>query len=381
MNSEEIALVVHPLFLWGGGEYYLRVLSALLPAAPIYTAWYDPSFTKKHFPDRRIVASHLQKLPLKKRFYRELIPLLPQAYKKFDLNNFKLVIVVSDSFEKNLTIGENTKVWLHILTPPRFLWLENRASQTSNKITYRLYKSLLKNKLHQKWKKLDIEATRRADFITSISNTVAQRVKRFYNLDSEVLYPPVELYSHKQNTKPLPREEWFLYFGRIEAYKGVELAIRSCIELKKKLVVAGTGSDVERLKSIVCEMNGTNYIQFIGFVSEEEKWDLYRRCKALIYPVKDEDFGIVPVEANSAGAPVIAYAGGGATETIVDGETGFLFKDYSVDALSEKMTIIKSLNIDQKVCRHQAQRFSRDIFEGKVISIVEETISGSLEAF
>jgi glycosyltransferase involved in cell wall biosynthesis len=381
MNNEKIALVVHPLVLWGGGEYYLRVLSDLLPTAPIYTAWYNPSFVNNHFPDRRIMASHLQKLPLKKRFSRELIPLLPKAYKKFDFSGFKLVIVVSDAFEKNLTIANNTKVWLHILTPPRFLWLENRASQASKRITYRLYKSLFEHKLHQKWQKIDIEATRRADFITSISNTVAQRVKRFYNLDSEVLYPPVELYNHNQNTKPLPREDWFLYFGRIEAYKGIELAIRACIRLKKKLKVAGTGSDAERLKTIANEMNGSNYIQFIGFVSEEEKWDLYRRCKALIYPVKDEDFGIVPVEANSAGTPVIAYAGGGAIETIMDGETGFLFRDYSVDALCKKMTAIKSMSIDKEVCRNQAQLFSRDIFEGKVISIVEETISGSLKAF
>ena len=378
MAQSDIALVVHPLHLWGGGEYYLQVLSDLLPKAPIYTAWYDAAFVKQHFPERDIISSYLQKLPSKKKFSRELITLLPRAYRKFDFSNYRLVIVVSDGFEKNLTIAGGAKLWLHILTPPRFLWLENRASQQSNKLTYKLYKAIFEKKLHEKWRKLDTDATSRADLLTSISNTVADRVRKYYGLSSEVLYPPVDMYNHTQVSLATSREEWFLYFGRIEAYKGIELAIRACIKLKKKLLIAGTGADTERLQSIVRNLNGSKYIEFLGFVSETEKWNLFRKCQALIYPVKDEDFGIVPVEANSAGTPVIAYAGGGATETIIDGETGHFFKDYSVDALVDKMRMIESTNIDPEACRHQARRFSRDIFEGKVISIVKETNSGSL---
>jgi len=374
MAQCEIALVVHPLHLWGGGEYYLQVLSDLLPKASIYTAWYRPVFVNQYFPEHKIVASYLQKLPMKNHFSKELIPLLPKAYKRFDFRDYQLVIVVSDGFEKNLTVQGSTKVWLHILTPPRFLWLENRASQQSNKLTYKIYKSIFEKNLHQRWRHLDKEATGRADFLTSISNTVAERVKRYYGLTSEILYPPVEMDNYTQDTLPKSREEWFLYFGRIEAYKGIELAIKACIKLKKKLCIAGTGADTERLKLIVMEMNGSRYIEFLGFVSDEEKWNLFQRCQALIYPVKDEDFGIVPVEANSAGTPVIAYAGGGANETIINKKTGLLFKRYTVEALTEQIGILPKVNIDPEACRLQACKYSREIFEEKISAIIEKLI-------
>ena len=235
MRKDKIALVVHPLHSWGGGEYYLKTLSDLFPKAPIYTAWYLPDFVDEYFGNRRIISSYLQKLPLKKLLKQELVPLLPKAYNKFDFRAYDLVLAVSDGFEKNLTIEGTTKLWLHILTPTRFLWLENRAARDSKKLTYKIYKSFLEKPLHQKWHQLDRKAARRADFITSISNTVAKRVHKYYGLASKVVYPPVELSSAALRKEVISREDWFLYFGRIETYKGVELAIKACIEMKSQL--------------------------------------------------------------------------------------------------------------------------------------------------
>ena len=158
---------------------------------------------------------------------------------------------------------------------------------------------------------MDVKAAKESDVIVANSNVVAKRVESIYGRKAEVIYAPVEIEEIPINTDISKREKWFLYSGRVELYKGVELAIRACVDLKRPLQIQGTGFDEERLKGIVQELNAKGIVKFLGYVSDEEKISLMQRCKALLYPVRDEDFGVVPIEANAAGAPVIAHRSGG----------------------------------------------------------------------
>jgi glycosyltransferase involved in cell wall biosynthesis len=370
MRGKNVALIIHPLDRHGGAEKHLKVISDLYPDATIFTAWYDPEFVKGFFGDRKIEATFMQSFPHKKKFSQEYTPLLPFAYRSIDLSGFKKVLVLSDGFEKVLKIPKGTKLAIEVLTPPRFLWMETRSTQQSSKLSYKLYNRFLKQRLHRRWKKLDTDSVKKADLLLANSIDVQARISRFYGVHSEVLYPPVEIEDFELNPNVNDRENWFLYFGRIETYKGVEIAVRACITAEKKIKIAGKGADLERIKDIVRSLNGDSYVEFLGFVSEEEKKELYRKAKALVYPVKDEDFGIVPLEASASGCPVIAFNGGGVKETVIDNKTGILFKEYTVNSLRDALDRIDHVGISSEDCAKQANKFKREVFESKLLTFM-----------
>jgi glycosyltransferase involved in cell wall biosynthesis len=163
-----------------------------------------------------------------------------------------------------------------------------------------------------------------------------------------------------------------LYLGRVEEYKGVELMIRAVAKSKKKLKVAGTGSALEDMKRLVKELNAEDNIEFLGYVEDSLKGELIYNCKGLIFPVRDEDFGIVPVEANAAGCPVLAYKGGGVLETIVDGKTGLFFSEYTVESLSKALDEWDEYHFDAEDCLNQSQKFSFEVFQNNILNIVNE---------
>jgi len=163
-----------------------------------------------------------------------------------------------------------------------------------------------------------------------------------------------------------------LYVGRVEKYKGVDLMVKSCINAKTKIKIAGKGSFLEELKKIVRDLNGEGFVEFLGYVDNEQKADLLFNCKALIFPVKDEDFGLVPIEANAAGTPVLAFAGGGVLETVIDGVTGKFFKEYSSFALEQELKKWHTYSFDPNECKKQSQKFSFDVFENKMLYLTNE---------
>lgn len=366
MKFKKVAIVSHPLDRWGGAEYMLRVTAKAFHNPTIYTAWYDPDFVTEYFPFHEIKTSFMQKIPAKKRLFGELVPLLPSAYQSLDLSGHDLVIVISDGFEKMVKLPADSNVVLSVLTPPRFLWLDTRSSASKGRITYKIYKALLKDKLHGMWKKWDLAATGNYKNITAISEEVRKRVAQVYCVDSTLIYPPVNLKGLKFNRNNDSREDWYLYFGRIVSYKGVELAIKAAIEGGFKLKVAGTGADLEKMKQLVARANARHLVGFLGFVSEKQKRELLYKCKALIYPVRDEDFGIVPVEANGSGAPVIAYRGGGVVETVIDGETGVFFDQFEAESLIEAVKNFEKMSFNPEKARINASQYSEDAYTNKV---------------
>lgn len=350
----------------------LTVLADLYPDAPIYTSWFDNEIVNAHFHGRRIYTSFLNSVPGIKKLYRIFIPLLPLAFKLMNLKRFDKVFVISDEFEKMVRVKPQSEKILYILTPPRFLWLQ--AEKKSRGLIETVYRILLRKSLSFIWKRLDRRAASTASQVSSISEEVKKRVQKFYSIRSSVIYPPVDVDEIPFN--PGQRSNEFLYLGRVEEYKGVELAIRACIRSKLRLKVAGIGSDLERLMKLVRQMKAEDLITFEGFVYGESKFKLYSQAKALIFPVVEEDFGIVPVEANAAGCPVIAHRSGGVQETIVEGETGLFFDTYSEEALGEVLMKFNSARFSAEKCRANAMKFSRKIFENNIRGLIDGAEKG-----
>ena len=366
MKFKDPAIVVHQLQKWGGAEYQLKVLASIFNKCTIYTAWYDDEFREQYFENFVLRSSILQKFPYKEKLDRELIPLHPLAYSTLDLSKHDLVIVLSDGFEKTVRIPEGIPSILIALTPPRFLWMETRSINSLSSFSYSVYDKFLKGSLQSLWRKWDLNSVKQYKYLISISDEVRKRVAKIYDRSSEIIYPPVEINKMKFNRNTQSREDWYLYFGRVESYKGVELAIRAVAEGHFRLKIAGSGSDLERMRSLVDELGVRHLVGFLGFVSEKQKRELLYKCKALIFPVKDEDFGIIPIEANASGAPVIAYAGGGVLETIKEGVSGVFFREYSPRALIDTIKDFEKMSFDPNLCRSQAVQFSRDRFENKL---------------
>lgn len=371
LKKLKVAIIADELQFWGGAQDDIIAFTKVFPNSTIYTSIYEQDVLKEHFQGKEVKASFIQKMPFEKKLREEYFLLYPLAFRMLNFKKYDLVISVSSAFAKFVRPPKQVKHFLYCLTPPRYLWLENRSDRHTQKLSYKIY-SIFKPILHNFWKRMDRSAAKRADMIASNSKEVAKRIKKFYELNARVLYPPVEMDDIRFNPNYSMREDWFLYIGRVERYKGVDLMVKSCINARKKIKIAGKGSFLEELKKIVKDLNGQEFVEFLGYVNNEQKADLLFNCKALIFPVKDEDFGLVPIEANAAGCPVLAYAGGGVLETIIDGVTGKFFKEYSSSALEKELKKWHMYDFDPNECKKQSQNFSFDVFENKMLCLINE---------
>ena len=363
---QNVAIVIHPLLEWGGAEQTLRVFISMFDRVTVYTSYTQHSYLEENFPGLNVKSS----IPFRGDFIKsirgELTPLQPLLYKMIKPSGYDLVIVISDGFEKLIRLPGGTRIINYILTPPRFLWMSGGGSKREGgRPTFMIYDKLLKSPLSALWKRWDRSGARRYTENISISNEVRNRVEGIYGLKSEVIYPPVEVSEVTPNHGV--REDFFLFLNRIEEYKGIKVAIDAAIKGKVKLKVAGKGSKLDEMIRYVEQNQAQQYVEFLGFVSEDDKYRLLGTCQALLYPVYKEDFGIVPVEASAAGTPVIAFASGGALETVVDGETGYLFKQYTADSLLGAISRFKEEagSISSAECRKHAGSFSIEVFKDR----------------
>lgn len=366
-----VAIVADELQYRGGALNNILDLHEVFPNSVVFTSIYEQEIKDKFLKDIEVRATFLQKMPFEKRFREEYFLLYPFAFSLFDFKEFDLVISISSAYSKFVNPKAPTKHILYCLTPPRYLWLDTRSDRHTQRFTYKVY-SLVKPFLHSIWRSMDKSAARRADKIVAISNEVADRIKKFYELEPEIVYPSVSTSFVEYNSKYKSRGDWFLYLGRVEEYKGVEIMIRAVAKSKKKLKVAGKGAALEKMKELAKELKVEDNIEFLGFFEDSEKPDLLYNCKGLIFPVRDEDFGIVPVEANAAGCPVLAYKGGGVLETIVDGKTGLFFSEYSVESLSKALDEWDEYNFNAEDCLNQSKKFSFEVFQNNILNIVNE---------
>jgi glycosyltransferase involved in cell wall biosynthesis len=378
INDAKIAISFDALLKFGGAERTLEELIKEFPQAVIYTVISDSKLIKERFPNTKVVNSFIQYLPFEKFFRREFYLLYPLAYRLFSFWNYDVVISVSAGFAKFVKPWRpSTKHIAYILTPPRFFWMhESRSTLTMEKASFKFYSFFIGSFLEKIWQYWDKSAAAMADFRVSISKTIQERVKNLYGLDSDIIFPPVPMDQIKVNKDIKSRKEWFLYHGRLETYKGVELVIRACVQTNSPLIVSGFGTEYENLIALTKQLNATDLIKFIGFTTDEEYRKLFHDCRAFIFPAKNEDFGIVAVEANAAGAPVLGLKQGGTMETISEAnpKTGIFIKKFDVESIVEAINEFKPEEFDPMVCRKYAEQFSAEIFRYKFKSYVENVL-------
>ena len=380
-SKYRIAIVSDPLYKYGGAEKHLGDMLKAFPNSTLYTAFCDKDFVSKYFPNVEVKTSFMQYIPGKFKFRYFLQLLQPLAYRSFKFKEYDAILSLSIGFAK-YSRGHIPHINI-CMSPTKFFWdKQGRSLKKSNQLNgvnrglFKFYSLFMNSFLEDIWKRWDRSAAQRVDRMVAISKVVQKRIKKYYQRESDVIYPPVEVKAIQAVTKVNRKENWFLYLGRIETYKGIELAIRAAYDAKVPLKIAGVGDDLERMKDLVKELNAKGFVKFLGFVSEEEKLELLSKAKALIFPVKGEDFGIVPVEANAAGTPVIAYRDGGVVETIsnINPKSGEFFTKYDYKSLAKILKGFDGRQYKSDNCRKQSSNFAVEIFIYKIQRYVEDAI-------
>jgi glycosyltransferase involved in cell wall biosynthesis len=343
-----------------GGEKVLTELASLFPDNDLFTHVYDPEKVPQEINRLNVRTTFINRLPFATKLYQSYLPLMPLALQTLNLNGYDLIISTESGPAKGI---RKPKGIVHIcccFTPMRYLWDMSDDYYENASLLKKAGMKLLLPAL-RKW---DIWSATQVDYFIAISEFVADRIFRVYGRKSTVIYPPVN--TERFSAIERNPQDFYLFFGQLTAYKRADLAIEAFSRTGKKLVVAGAGNELGRLKTTA----GKN-VEFLGRVSDEQLDELYSTCRALIFP-GIEDFGMVPVEAQAAGAPVIAFRAGGALETIMENETGIFFDEQSADSLIEAVNRFEKMQFDPLICRQQAKKFSPDNFRIQFLSLLKD---------
>jgi len=361
LENMNIALVHEWITNVAGAERVLLDLHDLFPSAPIYTAVYDEK-NAKAFSGMDIRTSMLQNIPGMKSKRELLVPFIPFAFEQFDLSEYDLVISSATVGAKGVITKPGTIHISYCHTPTRYIWepqIDPRALKGNL--------SWLRKKIVHDMRIWDRVAADRVDHFIANSQYVATRINKFYRRDATVIYPGVDV-NRYQPTKKENIKDYFLFVSRLVDYKKCDLIVDAFNELGFPLKIIGRGPEKERLVK-----KAKKNIEFLGFLPDEEVKRYYAEAKAFVFAAM-EDFGIVPVEAMSAGRPVISFSQGGTAETVVDGETGCYFHEQTVPSLIEAIKKFNPDNYNSAKIRQHAEKFSRDIFKKNILNFVGQVI-------
>ena len=355
------AIVCSWLNQYGGAERVLEVLHDLYPSAPVYTSIFEPRAMPVAYQWWDIRTSFMQRLPFVREHHQPFLPLYPLAFERFDLSGYDVVISNTSAFAHGIITPPPTCHICYCLTPARFLWsYAEYAGREGLGSGVRAALSPLITALRI-W---DAVAAQRVDRFVAISRAVAARIKKCYRRESAIIYPPVETAAYCAGDG---HEDYFLVVSRLVPYKRIELAVQACSELGLPLKVVGEG----RYRPALEALAGPS-VQFLGRVDDALVKQLYSRCKALIFP-GEADFGLTPLEAQASGRPVIAFAGGGALETVVEGETGVFFGEPTVESLTGALLDFRADEYDPQRIRRHAGRFDIAVFQRQFADLVTES--------
>ncbi len=359
-----LALVHDWLNQLGGAEDVLDTLVGMFPGAPIYTSIYWRDHMPAHYRRWPIRTSFMDRLPGIYRHHQPYLPLYPLAFERFDLTGHGLILSNKSGFCHGVRKPAGAVHVCYCLTPTRYVW--NFDDYAARERLGTAPRQILRPVL-QWLKQWDKEAASRVDHFIAISSEVRGRIARYYGRDSVIIFPPVAT----GRFLPSPQAgNYFLCLGRLIPYKRVDLAVQACTTLNLPLLVGGDGRDRARLE----RMAGPT-IKFLGRVPEADLPDLMARCRAFIFPGL-EDFGIAPVQALAAGRPVIAFAGGGALDTVVENQTGHLFHKQTVESLTAVLQNFEPSQFDPASIRAFALKFDRAVFEQQLRDFVDSVAGG-----
>jgi glycosyltransferase involved in cell wall biosynthesis len=358
----KVAIVHDFLTQMGGAEKVVEVLHEMFPEAPIYTSIYDAKVMPARYKDWDIRTSFLQRLPMKRYSHRLALMLYPLAFESFDLSEYDLVVSSSSAFAKGVITQPHTIHVCYTHAPMRFAWTTKNYMQ--NEKANRSTRALLGPGMHylRNW---DIQAASRVDHYIANSSTIAQRIRKFYRRDCDVVYPPVD--TSRFSVAP-EVGDYYIIVSRFVPYKRLDLAVAAFTKLGLPLKVVGTGRQMQELQEIAGPT-----VEFMGRVDDATLPGLMARAQAFLMP-GEEDFGIAPVEANACGRPVIAFAAGGALDSQIEGVTGVLFKEQTVDCLCEAVRRFEKMTFNPQVIRAHAEKFEVDVFRARLKQAITSAV-------
>ena len=373
LAKANVALVHDWLTGMRGGERCLEVFAELFPAADLYTLLHVPGSVSPAIESRRIVTSFIQRLPQAERRYRHYLPLFPAAVRAFDLSGYDLVLSSSHAVAKGVRVPPGALHVCYCFTPMRYVWdlyddyFGARASLAA-RLTMPPVAAWLR-----RW---DRRTAAGVHHFVAISRFVADRIRRAYGREADVIYPPVDVSRFRVDEGP---GEFYLVVSALTPYKRVDLAVEACNRLGRRLLVVGSGPEEPRLRALAGPT-----VELLGWRDDAQIAELYARCRALLFPPL-EDFGITPLEAMAAGRPVIAFGEGGARETVVglgEGEppTGLFFARQRVEDLTEAIRRFEASapQFEPKALRRRAEAFDRPLFRERVHAYLRARVEAAV---
>jgi glycosyltransferase involved in cell wall biosynthesis len=359
-----VAIIHYWLVGMRGGERVLEQLCRLFPNADIYTHVLKRERISDAILRHKIQCTNVSRLPFAQSQYKKYLMFMPRALEELNLAGYDLIISSEAGPSKGVVPPPNSKHIVYCHSPMRYIWDQYYQYKQELSWPARQIFSHVAHDLRQ-W---DVTAASRVDKFVANSKFVAARIARYYGRDAEVLNPPVNLDAYWPIARP--SQDYYFMISELVPYKRADLAVEAFRGLDKQLVIAGSGSEFKRLKSIA-----PPNVRFLGRVSNSELRDLYANATALVFP-GEEDFGIVPLEAMACGRPVLAYGSGGVLETVLDGRTGLFFYEQTPAAL--RQTILdfegKAASFDPRRIRTHAEQFSEARFRDGFAAIVGKTL-------
>ncbi|HEV3141709.1 MAG TPA: glycosyltransferase [Vicinamibacterales bacterium] len=363
----KLALVHDWLTGMRGGEKVLEALCERFPDAELFTLVHVKGSVSATIERRRIHTSFVQRLPFSARYYRQYLPIFPAAVEHFDFDRFDVVVSVSHCAVKSIVRPGRVAHLCYCLTPMRYAW--DQFDQYFGPARIGRMPSAAMKRVMARMARWDRDTADRADRYVAISHHVAGRIRRYYNREATVVYPPVDTdFFHPDRARE--GQPFAVIVSALVPYKRIEVAIEACRLARVPLTIAGDGPERARLER--CAGAGSNGVTFVGRRSDAEIRDLYRRASVVLMP-GEEDFGIVPVEAQACGTPVVALARGGALETVVEGETGSLVQEDDPQAFADAIARTIGRQLDPRAIRAHAERFSRARFVEEMSALIAPT--------
>ncbi len=362
-DSARVAIVHEKFTIHAGSERVVEQMHLLWPNAPIFCAVCDPATLSPILRSADIRPSHLlQRLYRGGDRYAHLLPLLPAVAAHRRLRDFDVVVTSHHQFANRVRADAPILSYTH--TPARWIWDPNtRLDEIGGPLGRAALGAFAKTQ-----QRADYEAAQRLSAIAANSSEVSTRIRQWWERNSTVIHPPVDTDFFTPSTDA--REDFFLLAGRLVPYKRPEIAVAAAVRAGVRLVVVGDG----RARA-ACEAVANDQVEFVGIADDATLRDYYRRCRALLYPGR-EDFGIMPVEAQACGAPVIALGVGGALDTVIDGTTGCLYEPGGdeIETLAHNIRSLSSAQFDATAIAAHAQQFGPSRFRAELKSFVDTAL-------
>jgi glycosyltransferase involved in cell wall biosynthesis len=373
-SEARVAIVHYWFFGHAGGEQVTEALAEMFPQADLFCLAADPEMMSPRLRKHKLTTSFLQRIPGARRWYKQLLPLHPLALEQLDLSDYDLIISSESGPAKGIISHSDTCHICYCLSPMRYLWDLYHEYRRGCRTLRRGAFSLVAHYMRM-W---DLASAARVDYFAAISQTVASRIHKHYHRDAQVIYPPVDVQAGYISEQI---KDYYLVVSRLVDYKRIDLAITVCNQMSRHLRIIGEGEEYKRLRQLAGPT-----IEFLGWVDDEEVHESYAHCRALLFP-GEEDFGIVPVEAQSFGRPVIAYRRGGAVETVMglstevpfrpEVATGIFFSHQTPESMAGAIRLFESLEpqFSPSFIRSSVDRFNGTRFRSEMHRFINDRMA------